>query len=73
MKKSKVIIDGKSEDVSFLFIKLWHKKASQSDTWNTYILSYLAQRILVTNGYIIAVGDYIKQSGNYYCKKNEES
>ena len=40
-----------------------------------YILAYLAQRILVPtlNGYIIVVGDYIKQSGNCYCLKIEES
>ena len=58
VKKSKVTYDGKSEEVSFLFIYYfkWHNKASQLKTLDTYtflckynILLYLAQRILVNH------------------------
>ena len=58
VKKSKVTNDGKSKEVSFLFLyylKLWHNKAGPLKTLDIYtylcryILSYLAQRILVNH------------------------
>ena len=82
LKKCKIINNGKTEEVSFLFIYYFksfgtRKLVSQILWIRILICVSIFCHILhkeywqtTLNGYIVAVGDYIKQSCNCYCKKN---